>query len=65
MATRQNGGRTVATANTVTAMKNSATKRQCPKCGRKSALAFYSDEFSCGSACRWCDYTNATLREWD
>ncbi len=64
MATFQNGGRTQATANTVTAMKRSAERRQCPNCGRKSALV--SDVEWRQTVCRWgvegkCDY----VRLWD
>lgn len=63
MATYQNGGKRTATANTVTAMRSGATKRQCPKCGRKSALVRIDDV----TACRWteqgkCDYVR--LPEW-
>ena len=67
MATRQDGGVRKATANTVKAAERSAGTRRCPKCGRKSALAFYSDDLMFGRACRWadCDYENMTMREWD
>lgn len=67
MATETHGGRKRATANTVTSMRRSAESRQCPECGRKSALAHYSDEFCYGTYCRWddCGFRNMTLREWE
>lgn len=66
MATYQDGGRRRATPNSVTAAKRSAEKRRCPKCERKSALVFISEETRFGSACRWddCAYTNMHEREW-
>jgi hypothetical protein len=33
--------------------------------GRKSALRFVSDDVLFGTACRWCDYENITIREFD
>lgn len=47
------------------AMSRSAESRQCPKCGRKSALKFVSDEMGFGRYCRWndCDYDTYRLRE--
>jgi hypothetical protein len=67
MATYQDGNVRHATANTVTAMKRSAKTRQCPKCGRKSALKFVSDEWMFASACRWrdCGYESITQRPYD
>lgn len=67
MATRTSGGVSKATANTVAAMERSAASRQCPKCGRKSALKHYSDDVMFGSACRWpdCGYENMAMREWE
>ena len=61
MATFQDGNRRKATANTVTAMKRSAERRQCPKCERKSAIV----RFDTGErACRWCDFYEAP-KGWD
>lgn len=67
MATFLSGSVRKATANSVTAARNSAAKRQCPKCGRKSALIRYSDELMFGTACRWpdCGYEAMTMREFD
>jgi ribosomal protein S27AE len=67
MATTQSGGVGKATTNTVKAMSRSAEKRQCPKCGRKSALKHYSDEDSYGTYCRWedCGYTSIKVRPWE
>ena len=62
MATRQDGGRKRATANTITAMQNSATARQCPQCSRKSALIRDFDEYGFYTVCRWCDYQNTRPR---
>lgn len=62
MATFQDGGRRRATTNTVKAMERSAAARQCPKCGRKSALSRVSDEWQFGHYCRWCGYENITQR---
>lgn len=64
MATYQDGGVRRATANTVTAMRRSAERRRCPKCGRKSALTFHSDEVMRGTYCRWgdCDYESFIVR---
>lgn len=71
MATRLDGNVRKATANTVTAMVNSARVRQCPKCGRKSALVRVSEDWGYGSYCRWkyetpprCDYEDFTMREY-
>jgi hypothetical protein len=60
MATYTSGGVRKATTNTVKAMARSAATRQCPKCDRKSALKFVSDEQGFGFFCRWqdCDYEN-------
>lgn len=65
MATRVSGGVTKATDNTVTAMRNSAERRQCPDCGRKSALVRFSDDLAHGQQCRWpdCGYWFAFDRE--
>lgn len=70
MATYRDGNVHKATPNTVTAMKRSAESRQCPKCGRKSALIRYSDDFMYGVTCRWkiegkCDYEKFTFRDAD
>lgn len=67
MATRQDGNVRKATANSVKAAARSAESRQCPKCGRKSALRFYSDDLMFGTACRWddCGHENMTMREFD
>ncbi len=53
MATYLDGNVRRATANTVTAMKNSAVSRQCPKCGRKSAVKRYTDYPWVTIYCRW------------
>lgn len=50
MATYNDGNVRKATANTVTAMRRSAERRQCPECGRKSAMVRTDD----GRFCRWC-----------
>ncbi|WP_280448430.1 hypothetical protein [Nocardia brasiliensis] len=67
MATSQSGGVRKATANTVTAMQRNAESRRCPKCNRKSALKFHSDEHGFGSYCRWddCDYDRIRPRSVD
>lgn len=67
MATFQSGSVSRATANTVKAMARSASSRQCPKCGRKSALTFHADDLMFGNACRWqdCGYENMTIRPYD
>lgn len=66
MATYLDGSRRRATANTVTAMERSAASRQCPSCGRKSAIV--RDAENRVTYCRWnlerpskCDY----VRRWD
>ena len=41
--------------NVAAAQVRSAAKRQCPACGRKSALRWHSDEEMFGWACRWQD----------
>jgi ribosomal protein S27AE len=65
MATFLSGNVRKATANTVTAMTRSAASRQCPKCGRKSALKFHTDDAMYGRYCRWqdCGYEAMTIRE--
>lgn len=67
MATVQSGGVRKATANSVKAAQRSAESRQCPKCGRKSALRYHADDLMYGAACRWadCGYESMTMREWD
>jgi predicted RNA-binding Zn-ribbon protein involved in translation (DUF1610 family) len=67
MATHGDGHVRTATANSVKAAARSATSRQCPKCGRKSALRYHSDDFCFGTVCRWdgCGYENLTMRTWD
>lgn len=51
--------------NTAAAQSRSAAKRQCPACGRKSALAWHSDPEMFGWACRWqdCRHETMTVRE--
>lgn len=46
------------------AATRSAARRQCPKCGRKSALVRVSDDTATAQACRWldCGYTRITVR---
>jgi hypothetical protein len=68
MALVKGGSTNRATTNTVVAMSRSAASRQCPKCNRKSALKFLSDEYQSGSYCRWtpegkCDYDNVKPRD--
>jgi hypothetical protein len=63
MATYTSGGRRKATANSVTAAKNSAEKRRCRACNRKSAMQFHSDDFGFGSTCRWCGHSTYRERE--
>lgn len=65
MATYQDGSVRRATANSVKAAQRSAESRQCPKCGRKSALKHYSLPDMFGTACRWddCGFENMTDRE--
>lgn len=57
MATRLDGNVRKATANTVTSMARSADRRQCPECGRKSALVSdrqdWGDRIVIVTACRW------------
>lgn len=59
MATFQDGGRKRATANTVSAMRRRAERRQCPECGRKSAIISERDDWGDRlvliSVCRWKD----------
>lgn len=43
-------------ANFSTAMRNSAAKRQCPGCGRKSATSRVDDGFYRWTQCRWCGW---------
>lgn len=64
MATRRSGNVRVATTNSVTSAVRSAENRRCPKCSRKSALKFHSDDLGYGSCCRWpdCDYERITAR---
>ena len=47
------------------AMSRIAVNRQCPKCLRKMALVFHSDEYAFGHHCRWqdCDYNAVKPRE--
>lgn len=65
MATYLDGNVRKATANTVKAMQRSAETRQCPACGRKSALRRFSDDLMYGVSCRWCDYEDFTMRPWE
>jgi hypothetical protein len=64
MSTYTSGGVSRATTNTVKAMARSAESRQCPKCDRKSALKFVSDEHGFGHVCRWqdCGYEHIHAR---
>jgi len=64
VATYQSGNVRKVTQNSRTAARNSAASRQCPKCGRKSALRHYSDDLMFGTACRWedCGYERMTMR---
>lgn len=64
MATYLDGNVRKATANTVAAQQRSAQRRQCPKCGRKSALVRFSDDEAFGRYCRWddCDYEDVMFR---
>lgn len=50
--------------NVAAAQRNSAEKKRCPKCNRKSALKFYSLPDMFGFACRWpdCGYESMTMR---
>lgn len=69
MATRLDGNVRKATANTVTSMRRSAANRQCPKCGRKSALVRMPGQ-DIISACRWadrglCDYVRLRTVRYD
>lgn len=45
-------------ANFREAMRNSAERRRCPKCERKSALVRVPDDTGSVTYCRWndCDY---------
>jgi len=67
MATNTSGGNSRATRNTQIAMTFSAESRRCPKCNRKSALKFHTDDYSYGTFCRWddCTYTNLHVRPWE
>lgn len=53
MATYRDGNVRKATPNSVTAAKNSAERRRCPKCRRKSAVV-HSAEMRM-TYCRWSD----------
>ena len=46
------------------AMQHSAERRLCPKCNRKSALKWHSDEYGFGNYCRWedCNYEHIHAR---
>jgi hypothetical protein len=50
--------------NTSAAQRLTAERNRCPKCGRKQALRFYSDDLMFGMACRWedCGHERMTLR---
>lgn len=63
MATYLSGNVRRATANSVKAAQRSAENRRCPKCDRKSATRFVSDDFGFGTVCRWCDYSTYRPRE--
>lgn len=51
MSTYTNGNINSATANSKKAARNSAAKRQCPKCERKAALVHDADQRA--TYCRW------------
>jgi hypothetical protein len=57
MATYLDGNVRRATRNTVLSMRRSAANRQCPKCGRKSALRSMTDDWGDEIVrivwCRW------------
>ena len=65
MATYLDGNVRKATANTVRAMRRSAESRQCPQCGRKSAMVRFSEDWAYGRQCRWddCRYGEWTDRD--
>lgn len=68
MATYLSGNVRRATDNTLKAMRRSAEHRQCPLCGRKSAVKFYSDDYQVGHYCRWklegkCTYDEVHARD--
>lgn len=65
MATTQNGNIRSATPNSRKAAAKSAESRKCPRCGRKSATRFYSDDLMYGRACRWadCGWESMTIRD--
>lgn len=66
------GGRLRDSANQIASKRLRAERRQCPKCGRKSALKFESEDFGDGygysaTYCRWidqgkCDYQVVSRR---
>ncbi len=64
MARYLDGSRNRATPNSRKAASRSAERRRCPKCQRKAALVFISDEVQFGFACRWneCDYADMNQR---
>lgn len=64
MATNKSSNTNKATSNTVAAMSRNAEKNRCPKCNRKSAIKFHSDDYGFGSYCRWqdCDYEHIHQR---
>jgi len=39
----------------------SAKNRQCPKCGRKSAISIVVNPGTVSAVCRWCDYENTAF----
>lgn len=51
MSTYTNGNVSSATANSKKAARRSAESRQCPKCGRKSALVRDAEQRA--TYCRW------------
>ena len=63
MATYLDGAVRKATPNTVKAMRRSAESRECPECGRKSAMQFHSDDFGFGRTCRWCGHSTYQARD--
>jgi ssDNA-binding Zn-finger/Zn-ribbon topoisomerase 1 len=63
MTTYQNGGVRSATPNSRKAARRSAANRQCPRCGRKSALKHDHQHGTSSTTCRWDDCGYAVVRE--
>jgi Zn ribbon nucleic-acid-binding protein len=62
MATRQDGNVRKATPNSIKAAQRSAESRQCPQCGRKSAMVAFDYDIVFGSECRWCGFARSYER---